>query len=544
MKRTRFTRGTTPFLWLLLSIVLVFAACSKDNDESSEAKPEPAPDSTIELPTDANITVDDLTVLGDGEQMQVSSDGTFNSTPSSLMAFNGEDIVYMSYGNGNEERVLGPQETAIALLLPAIPFSTTDLNERQLRAMKLMIAHLEPTKDLVRAIEKSVADDGYLNMDAIDSQLRAAIKELDHRFGMDEVQAKLRNRVEKRKMMTRGSGTDVPSFPYFVTSNAKKTQYDGYTITLTDATLLEENGEKYWHCKFNLLNADRFCYTSITKAYRTKDNMYGRIDNSFTDTFRHLIKPMNVSAFMDWGTLSDVVLEPEHFLTALSDPDFDRVIDLWWTPIKNAKHFIMGEELETMTFDKIQLNDIEFDFKSPNEHLMIVGPGFDGDLLMFNIVKIFFQPVLKMVLGEVKKTDGYEKSSALDQFVVDFVEWMSKADLKFRAELLQTFTDPEKSWGERFDLLFDKLSERVEKFCVDYAIDKFSEGVSGIIAKRLGSVPMEAYKKVFTLFKTTLTAGDILLFMLDSNYNGFGMQIEQGFSQTNGGLDNVPGSDL
>lgn len=497
-------------------------------DESGEVN-------VIEIPSEAGITYDDILILGDGKEMDMSRDGHFDAGVSDLIAFHDNQVVYMSYGAGETNRSLNSTETAVSLLLPQIPLTVTDMDENVLWVLKQMIGHLDQTKRLAVAIDESVVSRGYLDPDLIAPQLTAAIDELKNRLGLDSVGSPRMARPFR-----------APTYPYFTVPVSKQATGDGYTIMIKDSQLMNENGKKYWKCTVDLLNADRFCYTSFTKGYKNDNGYFNRLDDSLSDTFTTIVKPMNLSAFMDFGTLSDLVTDPKDFLKTLSEPDFDRVINQFWEPLKNLGHIIKGEETETVTYDKIKVADIDLRLYGNNEHILLIGPGNDGYLLMFNIVKIVFQPFLKLVMGQVKKTEEFKNDDSLmDKLIVGFVEWLGKADLTFRAKMLATFTDSDLSWGERLSV-FPEMVEHFEDFLFEEGLKYMSKQTFDFLFFMGDGMGFDdpAIKAFTTTYKTILTAGDVLQLMLDIDYNGIAFEITQGQTVSGGGLDDVPGSDL
>ena len=493
--------------------------------------------SIIEIPSGAEMSNSDIQLLGDGDELNVTSDGHFGRDVTNLVALNQENVVYISYGAGEASRCLNSKETAVSLLLPLLPLTVTDMEESKLWLLKQMIGHLDQTKELAAAIDASIVRYGYTNMSFIEPQMHSAAQEIKRRLGLENF-----GNINQSSLRF-----SAPSFPYFTFSSSNQSHADGFYLTIKDSRLESENGKKYWRCTVDLLSGDRFCYTSLTKGYKDyNEDLYGRLDDSFSDTFKTLIKPMNVSSFMDFGTLSDLATDPKKWLSSLSDPDFDRVINQFWEPLKNLGHIIKGEETETVTFDKIKVSNIDVRFYGSNEHILIIGPGFDESLLLFNIVKICFQPVLKLLIGEIKKTDEYKNDKdIMDKLIIGFVEWMSKADLPFRAKLLATFTDKNLSWSERMEVI-PMLSERFENFILDEAIkylSKESYEYMFSLGKGRGYNDPEI-KAIFAVYKAILVGGDILQLMVDINYKGIAFNVTSGMYETDGGLDDVTGSDL
>lgn len=491
--------------------------------------------SVVEIPDDAAISYTDLQILGDGKRMEMSEDGHFNADVSDLVAFHDNQVVYMSYGAGETSRTLNSTETAVSLLLPQIPLAVTDMEEDKLWVLKQMIGHLEPVKRLAEAIDGSIVSRGYMDIDLIYPELSAAMDELKRRLGLDTAGS-----------LAPAGPYRVPSYPYFTNPVSKESYGDGFTIQIKDSKLVVEEGKKFWQCTVDLLNADRFCYTSFTKGYKASDGYFYRLDDSFSATFTTLVKPMNLSAFMDFGTLSDLVKDPKEFMKTLSDPDFDRVINQIWEPLKNLGHLIKGEETETVTYDKIKVADIDLRLYGPNEHPMVVGPGLDGCLLLFNVVKIVFQPFLKLVMGQVKKTEEYQNDENLtDKLIVGFVEWLGKADLEFRARMLASFTEPGLSWTERLSVV-PEIEDHFVDFLFEEGLKYFSKKTFDYLFYMGDGLGIDdpAIKAFTTTFKSLLSAGDVLQLLLDIDYVGIGFELTQGQFPSGGGLDDVPGSDL
>lgn len=476
----------------------------------------------VTLPEEARISADELTILNDGSEIDVDEEGSLGIGLGDVVVLNDDKVVYMSYGEETESRIVNGEETAIALLLNVVPYAVTDLEGDALWLIKQMIGHLSQTRDLAHAIEQSVKAKGYLDMEAVDVEYQAAVTCLRSRLGLDDVSASRSSRWRERQ-------TAYPMFAY----GCGETEADGFTLIKESSEWrkaeIEENGY-CWKCNFTLLNAEHWCYTGVTKARKNEWGNFDRIDTTVDGTFRYLVKPMNVSAFMDFGTLSDLATDPKDFLKHLSDPDFDRVVNQFWEPLKNLGHILKGEETETATFNKVEVSDIKFDMFPNNEHIGIIGPAIDENLMLFNILKIGFQPVMKLMIKEVKNTDEYKKSNLADKLIVEFVKWIAEADLEFRQDILAAFTNSELPWTKRIETIGKKTFKKFEKFMLE---DVALSYVSEIVYESFFDMVKKGYddpqvKAIFTVYNSILTVGDILLFMLDANYNGVPFELDYG----------------
>lgn len=369
-------------IWVLLPITsfLVSSCWGSDDNPVQPETPDPVEETTVEeqsvltLPSESNLSVGDIYLVGDGQDITIASDGSFESDASTLVAFHNNEIVHITFGCDYEKSSLNSMETAVSLLLPTIPYAVTDMESEKFWFLKQMIGFLEPTRKLAEAIDKSIVQYGYLNMDAISKEHEAAIDELKNRMGLNDASQTRGMQISQLRGMTRA---EVP-FPYFTQTQSERGEGDGFTITRDDKNLKEEDGKYHWDCKFTLYNASCWVYTSLTKSYKDKDGFHHQLTPGFTDTFTHLVKPMNVSAFMDWGVLSDIATKPKETFKVIGKlindgPDDNdlksvRIITESWKVFANIGRAWRGEETLITTFDKTILKDIEFSFYDNNEH--------------------------------------------------------------------------------------------------------------------------------------------------------------------------------
>lgn len=474
----------------------------------------------VEVPEGSNLKVENLTIYSDGKKVDVNTDGYLEPCLGDIVVFNGHKIVYLSYGEETERRILNAEETAVSLLIYHMPLSLTE-NSDNLWVLKLMISRLDETRELSKAIELCIKEKSYLDMDAVFPQYLKAVAEIEKRLGYE---------TSSLKGMRRAKSVTFPNFVY----GGKECRGDGFTIVKEKSLWGEAKSSSVcancWHSEFTLFNADRFCYTSVVKAKKNANGMFSRINDNFFDTFQYLIKPMNLSACMDFGTLSDIVTNPEDIFVHLSDPDFDRVINQFWEPLKNLGHVLKGEDTETTSYDKIKVSDIKFELYPDNEHLMVVGPGMDNRLMAFNILKIAFLPVMKLIVKEVKKGEEYKNSDFWDKVFIGFVQWVSETDPTFCTKLVVKFKDPSLSWKERVSGVIELIDDKFTDFVVEDIIIHY---ISKTAYKYMFSDLKKGFedpqiKAIFMVYKTILTAGNILQLILDANYQGCAFEIDYG----------------
>lgn len=161
-----------------------------------------------------------------------------------------------------------------------------------------------------------------------------------------------------------------------------------------------------------------------------------------------------------------------------------------------------------------------------------MGPGINNQLLMFNVLKILFQPLLKIIYGEIIKSDDYEDSSKMDRLFVSFMEKLfSDVNLEFTTECLAIIKDPNKSLKEKLDVL-PKIDEKFRDYTTEEAADYLSEQAYKKMFEIKGKGFDDPYvKALFTAYKAILASGDIIQFAFQYDYNGVGFSMTQGLDR-------------
>ena len=103
-------------------------------------------------------------------------------------------------------------------------------------------------------------------------------------------------------------------------------------------------------------------------------------------------------------------------------------------------------------------------------------------------------------------------------------------DIPFREKMYATFTDSSLPWIKRMEIIGEETFKKFEKFLVEdialsYVSEQAYKSFFGYLAKGYEDPQVKA---IFTVYKSILTVGDILLFALDSNYKGVAFEIDYG----------------
>ncbi|MBR1569507.1 MAG: hypothetical protein IJ651_02075 [Bacteroidales bacterium] len=496
--------------------------------------PSNAETSRLEFPEGSSLDVGDISLYGDGQTIQVAPDGSFDTDASTLLATNGDNIVYWSYTIPTIPTTLNSLETAISLLMPALPFTTTGLTMDQLWIYKMLIGRIDETRKLADAIDKSLIQHGYILIDEIQPSIKAATDSFYKKLGLDFSQKSPSRRVS--------SG----NFPYFTLTGTNEANAEGFYIKMKDSKLGSDSNGNFIECTFRLLNADRYCYTSIVKGIKTGDNHFTRQDFSFSDTFTYPIPPMNISAKMDFGLLSDIVLDPVHFMNYLTDLEeykkLGRVIEQLWEPLRNGVLCLLDKPTEVTTYDKIEVDNIKFRFYSKNEHLLIVGPGNDYFLKCYGALRIALCPLMNLAIDILDSPSSQGREKVFDNVVKDFLLWMMfEKDDDVMITSLATLFDTDLTWPQRLNVWPD-LAQYFFMFIKDGLVHHVFDRLGAKIIE--SSLDIAAFVNCMKAVKAVLVGGDLIMLMLDNDYEGFAFELTQNFFDANGWVDNIPGNEI
>ena len=136
----------------------------------------------VEIPEEAEIKPEDITIIADAEEVTVDEDGNFQTTSNNLVAVNPDGqmlyrtIVSLEEGEQMRNADLNAKETAISMLLPMFSSIFQGMPDDVMAQMKRLIAELPETDEMAKAIDRSIVKNKYLNMDDIESEFDAAVK--------------------------------------------------------------------------------------------------------------------------------------------------------------------------------------------------------------------------------------------------------------------------------------------------------------------------------------------------------------------------------
>lgn len=516
--------------------------------------------SKIDLPDEASLKLGELTLLGDGEEVEMSQDGSFESSSSTLSLVNRDnEIVYFSVAASGETRPckikLGSMETAASMILETIPSFFAIHDKDDVLKLKLMVSLLDSTKPLAAAIDRSVARNGYLNVDDVMDEYLAAVREVYGKMGIS-TSSGVRHRAP------------------VATPTLQGTNAYGWLVRLQKSKWMTGEAGGYWQCEFDVFNSEIQAYTCILKGRRNAaDGLYYPYEEDDLHVmFSNLVKPMNISEFMNWGFFGDALSVSkwgeaawDEFMYYTVDedmerlPDFDKLATFFsesWEFVSN-KNF----KITDMTWDAVAKKGIKLDFYDTNDALMVVGPGANKYLYAYNFVFSMITPYFKLIWDEVAcENDGdlklkYDKEAVygtwetiMQDFIIDLF-----TDSKFFAQITKDLSNPGNSaWDSMYAVCIEDLGQKILSY-IDKNFKKISGTVTDMVYKDLITTMYQCTGKGFlkslsedlkypSYYKCALKVLDIEGAMMFDRYRGVAFPMNLDFKEPGSSLpDVIPG---
>ena len=329
-------------------------------------------ESMIELPEGDAVSLDDITVLGDGKPVEVLDDGSFNSDANALIATGKNDrllyINLVSTDNTQHQRPveLNATQTAVTMLLTMFPnvFEPTAADDFQ--QLKSLIATLAETQTLAAAIDRSIAAHGYFEVNDVTAEYRSAIGRIKQLLGLNA------NYLSKPATQTARRRTK----PDYKGNSYRRM---GFRIDVDQSSW--DATHQMWNMEFTAYN-ERWGYTAVNVVDVMADGTQFPLYDGL-EVLEYVVKPMSpksfVGKFSSWEGLKAYFSDTWEFAT---NPDF---------------------HMDDMTFDMQQLSGIKLAFGMPTVQLQVVAPKDNGYLLTYTVVMNTTKPVLAFLGSTVAK---------------------------------------------------------------------------------------------------------------------------------------------
>ncbi len=334
----------------------------------------PQGESVIELPEGAAIGHDDISVIADGQRVELNADGTFDTDASAVMAFGKNDrLLYvnlLSTDDGQQQRSveLNATQTAVTMLLAMFPNIFEPAAGADFQGLKSLIAALPETQALAAAIDQSIVAHGYFEVSDVDTPYRSAIARIRQQLGLDATYMSSTAATATRRNRARlpeyaGKSYRLQSFRIDV----DRSQWDAVNLK--------------WDMEFTAYN-ERWGYTAVNVVdVLADDALFPFYDG--LEVLQYVVKPMSpksfVGKFSSWEGLKAYFTETWKLAT---DPDFQ-----------------MGD----MTFDMQKLSDIKLSFGAPTVRLQVIAPRDNNYLLAYSVLMNTIKPILAFMGSTVSK---------------------------------------------------------------------------------------------------------------------------------------------
>ena len=461
---------------------------------------------TVTLPEDATVDESEITVQAYGQEIEATEDNQYSTGASAVSVVNKDGkIIYDCYASidtldTQRSIELNALETAYTLLLPLFPNIFEPTSDEILAILKSLLAELPETHALATAIDQSIVNNGYLEMEDIEAEYQAAVDCIIEKTGLRNNYLSADNAVRRVQPSNK---------PYVINGNGVY----GYKLVMNSSRWVENELARTWICNLTAYNSNRFAYTAWVRGWKGNDGLI--YSNFFSNDIRDnpdnydllrkcILKPQRVSTFM--GTFTDPFTNP-----------FNRES---WEGIANYfsdSYRLFFEEdfwFDDMTWDNTK-KTFDMSFFSSNDVVIVLGPADNNLMMYYNILKSVMDPIIKEV---AKKLTGAEDEDCMLNFCIDLV-----ADEDYRSDFSEiinsnrTYGGKAKeililTWPKFKQFLYDSFLEQVKENGPQFVWDHWGFMYAGDLQKALDVVDEASHW--FKWLKLVEKVGDVSLGVL------------------------------
>lgn len=403
---------------------------------------------SVEIPSNANLTDDDIIVKAYGDEITPTKDNDYSTGASYVSVVNKDGKIiydsYLSLDENDDTRTveINALETAYTLLIPIFPFVFEPTSDQILSTLKGLLSELPETHALADAIDRSVIKNGYLVMDDVDAEYTTAVETIIGKIG-------LRDNYLRPKNIRRRVKPYNFNDPYVVNG---KSVY-GLKLEMNESSF-EWLGPR-WHCSFTAYNSNRFAYTAWLRGYKTDNGVHYYNDEDTETMMKRILKPQRVSTFM--GTFTS------------------------WDGIKNYvsdSYRLFTEEgfwFDDMTWDNTKLN-FDMSFYSEKDVVIAAGPANNEFMLYYNVLKVVLGPVVKAFTKGINKlasnaTDGQSELYESDYLIPFITDLLTDVDYKFE---FQAIYESDESLGQKAGAILGLTWPKFQTYLDEFAVEQFN----------------------------------------------------------------------
>lgn len=408
---------------------------------------------TLTLPEEAPVS--EVSVRAYGADIAPDSNNSYATSANVVSVLDGQGRLiydcYASLDTVNVQRTLNLNalETAYSLLLPVFPNMFETTSDKILNTLKSLLAELPETHALAAAIDRSIVNCGYLDMESIDTEYQAAVDRIVEKLGLRDNYLKAETGARRRL---------APKAPAIVNGNSVW----GLKLVLNSSEWVENDSEKYWKCNLTAYNSNRFAYTAWTTGYKEDDgNVYYELFCDYEIARQRILPPQRVSTFM--GNFTDPVTKP-----------FKKES---WEGLANYfsdSYRLFTEEgfgFDDMTWDNTRMT-FDTNFTTPRDVVIVAAPADNPLMMFYNVAKTVYTPIIQKVMNGAKDA---ENEDYLLNFAIDLV-----ADPINMADFL-SIIHSDKSWGtkakEIAEWTWPKMSKHLDAYIQEKVKTKSAQWV-------------------------------------------------------------------
>lgn len=499
----------------------------------------------IELPEGANVTMNQVSVVGDGQSVEVGSDGSFESEASNLFAYNNDHLMYLNVSPGRFEEqqvALNGIESAASIATMLFPDVFQELSLEQFTLLKIGLAQLQETKDLGAAIDKTVAAKGYFEI-------------ADVKKEYDALRARFMPAGTGIRRTANHSRRRIPVEPcfYLGTNRSNKVYGNGYRVELKSCTWLPDGTDQtknpVWQCDFTVYNQSRYCYLFVMEGYLGSDGLYHPSTEYPDQMFRYMVKPQGISNLMDFGTVTDIatleILRKP--ISTIRNWDFSKITKMIEETVPIWQGVWEGKAYDT-TWDTVEKSGIKLDFEQGENQLLVLGPYDNLWLSVFNVWMKMTVPAFKIYQGLNGNGGDKNDGELWKTLFVEYLKDLKDYNLDTYMEIINCFDEP-KPLVEMVSVVGKKVMTTFADFMAKKG-DKLL--TTGIMASQRKSL-----EKVVTMFKEAKNVGeimevvelvysgcDLILGFLDWEFSGTSFNMLLDYNETKGDIDIIPGFEI
>lgn len=397
--------------------------------------------SRLTLPDNSSINADDVFILGvDDESFSMDEKGQYKTSLSVIDAVtqDGKPLYTCWASVDSVERInhadLNAMETAIAYLLKVFPLFADQTSDKDFQHLKELIGKLDETQEFAKAIDSSIVQNGFFNLNDVETQYDNAIQKVINLIGWDD-------------LFKERTANGVPPKLSSVRNN---TYYGGgMRIELDKSEWVHSYsaGKNIWRCEMTAYNYNRFGYTAIVKGIIDKEGHLKLSEDDWYEQLRYIVKPQRVtSSFFDHIEFWKI-------------ENWDKISEFY----EQTYQFVVGDiELDEMTWDEEKKKGIKYDFEEEGDVLVALGPINNVNVMVYNVIQLFGKPIMKKVQKKFKKVVFDNLHSELD--VTEYFINKIVLDAGFITSTTLIMADDQLTKSDKYVKVAEKVLDKFKEY--------------------------------------------------------------------------------